>query len=47
MVKKHAARDAQLKAYENQQTKIKQEEDLIRRFKERGTEKKDSLILNY
>ena len=39
MVKKHAARDAQLKAYENQQTKIKREEDLIRRFKERGTEK--------
>ena len=39
MIKKHAARDAQLKAYENQQTKIKREEDLIRRFKERGTEK--------
>lgn len=39
MVKKHAARDAQLKAYENQLTKIKREEDLIRRFKERGTEK--------
>ncbi len=39
MVKKHAARDSQLKAYENQQTKIKREEDLIRRFKERGTEK--------
>ena len=39
MIKKHAARDAQLKAYANQQTKIKREEDLIRRFKERGTEK--------
>lgn len=39
VVKKHAAREAKLKAFENQQAQIKREEEMIRRFKERGTEK--------
>ena len=30
---------AELKTYENQQAEIKRQEDMIRRFKERGTEK--------
>ncbi|MBQ6662261.1 MAG: ABC-F type ribosomal protection protein [Firmicutes bacterium] len=37
--KKRLLRDAQLKAYTKQQTEIRRQEDLIRRYKERGTEK--------
>lgn len=36
--KKRQIRDAQLKAYENQQREIARQEDMIRRMKERGTE---------
>jgi ATP-binding cassette subfamily F protein 3 len=39
-VEKKAQRQAdQLKQYENQQTEIKRQEEMIRRFKQRGTEK--------
>ena len=34
-----ARREAEIKKYEKQQTEIKRQEDMIRRFKERGTEK--------
>ena len=37
--KKRAIREAQLRAYNKQQTEIRRQEDMIRRFKERGTEK--------
>ena len=37
--KKRALREAEMRAYNKQQTEIKRQEDLIRRFKERGTEK--------
>lgn len=37
--KKRALRDAEMRAYNKQQVEIKRQEDLIRRFKERGTEK--------
>lgn len=37
--KKRAAREAEMRAYTKQQDEIKREEDLIRRYKERGTEK--------
>jgi len=37
--KKRALREAQLRAYNKQQTEIRRQEDMIRRFKERGTEK--------
>lgn len=37
--KKAAIEDAELKAYTKQQEEIKRQEDLIRRYKERGTEK--------
>ncbi len=37
--KKRADRAAQLKAYNNQQAEIRRQEDMIRRYKERGTEK--------
>ena len=37
--KKRALREAEMRAYQKQQTEIKRQEDLIRRFKERGTEK--------
>ncbi len=37
--KKKAIREAELKAYTKQQEEIKAQEDLIRRYKERGTEK--------
>ena len=36
---KRALREAEMRAYNKQQTEIKRQEDLIRRFKERGTEK--------
>lgn len=36
--KKRQIRDAQIKAYENQQREIARQEDMIRRMKERGTE---------
>lgn len=36
---KKADREAALRAYNKQQTEIKRQEDLIRRYKERGTEK--------
>lgn len=38
-IKKKALRSAELKAYNKQQTEIKKQEDLIRSYKERGTEK--------
>ncbi len=37
--KKRALREAEMRAYNKQQVEIKRQEDLIRRFKERGTEK--------
>ena len=37
--KKRALREAQMKAYSKQQTEIRRQEDMIRRYKERGTEK--------
>lgn len=37
--KKRALREAELRAYNKQQTEIRRQEDMIRRFKERGTEK--------
>lgn len=37
--KKRALREAEMRAYNKQQLEIKKQEDLIRRFKERGTEK--------
>ena len=37
--KKRALREAQRRAYDKQQTEIRRQEDMIRRFKERGTEK--------
>ena len=37
--KKRQAREADLRAYNKQQAEIKKQEDLIRRYKERGTEK--------
>jgi ATP-binding cassette subfamily F protein 3 len=37
--KKRAAREAQERAWQNNVTEIKRQEDMIRRFKERGTEK--------
>ena len=37
--KKRALREAQFRAYNKQQTEIRRQEDMIRRFKERGTEK--------
>lgn len=37
--KKRSLREAQLKAYNKQQTEIRRQEDMIRRYKERGTEK--------
>ena len=37
--KKKANRDAEIRAYEKQQREIKRQEDMIRRYKERGTEK--------
>ncbi|MGF6376953.1 ATP-binding cassette subfamily F protein 3 [Clostridiales Family XIII bacterium PM5-7] len=37
--KKRAAREAQMRAYTKQQTEIRRQEDIIRKFKERGTEK--------
>ena len=37
--KKSALREAELRAYNKQQTEIRRQEDLIRRYKERGTEK--------
>ena len=37
--KKRAIREAQLRAYNKQQTEIRRQENMIRRFKERGTEK--------
>lgn len=37
--KKRALRESELKKYENQQKEIKRQEEMIRRFKQRGTEK--------
>ena len=37
--KKRALREAEMRAYNKQQTEIRRQEDMIRRFKERGTEK--------
>ena len=37
--KKKALREAQMRAYNKQQVEIRRQEDMIRRFKERGTEK--------
>ena len=37
--KKRALREAEQRAYDKQQTEIRRQEDMIRRFKERGTEK--------
>ncbi|MGN0659071.1 MAG: ribosomal protection-like ABC-F family protein [Emergencia sp.] len=37
--KKRALREADMRAYSKQQTEIRRQEDMIRRFKERGTEK--------
>ena len=37
--KKKALREAEMRAYNKQQTEIRRQEDMIRRFKERGTEK--------
>jgi ATP-binding cassette subfamily F protein 3 len=37
--KKRAVREARERAYQNSMTEIKRQEDMIRRFKERGTEK--------
>ncbi|MBR5315982.1 MAG: ABC-F type ribosomal protection protein [Firmicutes bacterium] len=37
--KKRALREAQLRAYNKQQTEIRRQEDMIRRFKQHGTEK--------
>ena len=37
--KKRMLREAEMRAYSKQQTEIKRQEDMIRRFKERGTEK--------
>ena len=37
--KKRARREAERRAYDKQQTEIKRQEEMIRRFKERGTEK--------
>ena len=36
---KRALREAEMRAYNKQQTEIRRQEDMIRRFKERGTEK--------
>ncbi len=37
--KKRALREAEMRAYNKQQTELRRQEDMIRRFKERGTEK--------